>query len=125
MANPSEVGNIMGLLVIPMSWAGAFFPCRSWQNLLPMFLGVAVLVAFGFYEARPDVPIVFLIAFFYLKTGNVALVGGFIHGLVLVSLLQYLPLLEHSVERESAILAAVALLPTSIDSVSVAAVLMM
>ncbi|KAI2780392.1 MFS general substrate transporter [Daldinia loculata] len=112
------------IFVIPVSWAGSLFPWASWQTLLPMLLGVAVLVVFAFYEATPAAPIV-PHRLFRSKTGNMALLGGFIHGMVLVSLLQYLPLLYQSVELETAISAAVSLLPTSIISVVFAAVAMM
>ncbi|KAI0847318.1 MFS general substrate transporter [Daldinia vernicosa] len=112
------------IFVIPVSWAGSLFPWASWQTLLPVLLGVAVLVAFAFYEAKPAAPVV-PHRLFNSKTGNMALLGGFIHGMVLVSLLQYLPLLYQSVELETAISAAVSLLPTSIISVVFAAVAMM
>ncbi|KAF7518010.1 hypothetical protein PCG10_000680 [Penicillium crustosum] len=107
-----------------MSWAGSLYPWPSWQTLLPLFLGVAALVTFGFYEGKPTDPIV-PHRIFHSKTGNVTLLGGFLHGTVLVSLLQYLPLLYQAVELQSAISSAVYLLPTSIISVLVAAVSMM
>ncbi|KAJ2899835.1 MFS transporter [Zalerion maritima] len=110
--------------VVPLSWAGSLFPWASWQTLLPMSSGVAVMVVFVFYEARPATPII-PHRLFHSKTGNVTLVGGFIHGVILVSLLQYLPLLYQAVELETAILSAVSLLPTVIISVVVAAVSMM
>ncbi|KAK3938616.1 MFS transporter [Diplogelasinospora grovesii] len=112
------------IFVVPLSWAGSLFPWASWQTLLPMLLGVAVLVVFVWYEAKPAAPII-PHRLFHSKTGNVTLVGGFIHGMVLVSLLQYLPLLYQAVELETAILSAVSLLPTVIISVVVAAVSMM
>ncbi|CAI7585865.1 unnamed protein product [Penicillium glandicola] len=114
----------ISILVIPMSWAGSLYPWPSWQTLLPMFLGVATLVAFGFYEGKPADPIV-PCRIFHSKTGNVTLLGGFLHGAVLISLLQYLPLLYQAVELQSAISSAVYLLPTSIISVLVAAVSVM
>lgn len=112
------------IFVVPLSWAGSLFPWASWQTLLPMLLGVAVLVVFVFYEAKPAAPII-PYRLFHSKTGNVTLIGGFIHGVVLVSLLQYLPLLYQAVELETAILSAVSLLPTVIISVVIAAVSMM
>ncbi|GAB1194117.1 hypothetical protein APSETT444_003358 [Aspergillus pseudonomiae] len=112
------------IFVLPLSWAGSLFPWASWQTLLPMFLGVAVLVIFAFYEAKPEAPIV-PHRLFHSKTANMTLAGGFLHGAVLVSLLQYLPLLYQAVQLETAILAAVSLLPTVIISVVVAAVSMM
>lgn len=112
------------IFVLPLSWAGSLFPWASWQTLVPMFLGVAVLVIFAFYEAKPEAPIV-PHRLFHSKTGNMTLAGGFLHGAVLVSLLQYLPLLYQAVQLETAILSAVSLLPTVIISVVVAAASMM
>lgn len=51
--------------------------------------------------------------------------GGFLHGAVLVSLLQYLPLLYQAVQLETAILSAISLLPIVIISVVIAAASML
>ncbi|KAL7966017.1 hypothetical protein HDV63DRAFT_386096 [Trichoderma sp. SZMC 28014] len=51
--------------------------------------------------------------------------GDFIHGMILVSLLQYMSLLLQAVELESAISSTVSLLPTVIISVFIADVSMM
>lgn len=114
----------MTIFLLPLSWAGSLFPWASWQTLVPMLLGLAVLVVFGFYEAKPEEPVV-PHRLFHSKTGNMTLIGGFLHGAVMVSLLQYLPLLYQAVNLESAISSAVSLLPTSIVSVAVAATSMM
>lgn len=110
--------------VVPLSWAGSLYPWAAWQTLLPMLLGAAVIAVFVFYEAKPTEPII-PHRIFHSKTGNVTLLGGFIHGIILVSLLQYLPLLYQAVELETAISSAVSLLPTSIISVVFAAVAML
>jgi MFS family permease len=112
------------LFSLPLSWAGSLFPWVSWQSLVPMFIGLAVLLVFGFYEARPANPIV-PHRLFNSKTANMTLAGGFIHGAVLISLLQYLPLLYQAVSLETATAVAISLLPTVITSVIVAAVAMM
>lgn len=112
------------IFVLPLSWAGSLFPWASWQTLLPMLLGVAVLVIFAFYEAKPAEPIA-PHRLFRSKTANMTLAGGFIHGAILVSLLQYLPLLYQAVQLETAISSAVSLLPTVIVSVVFAAASMM
>ncbi|EED12296.1 MFS transporter, putative [Talaromyces stipitatus ATCC 10500] len=110
--------------VVPLSWAGSLYPWAAWQTLLPMLLGAAVIVIFVFYEAKPTAPII-PHRLFHSKTGNVTLLGGFIHGILLISLLQYLPLLYQAVKLETAISSAVSLLPTSIISVVFAAISMM
>lgn len=112
------------IFVLPLSWAGSLYPWASWQTLLPMLLGVVVLVGFGFYEAYPASPIV-PHRLFHSTTANMTLVGVFFHGAILVSLLQYLPLIYQAVQLETPILSAVSLLPTVITSVVFAAISMM
>ncbi|KAJ4360658.1 uncharacterized protein N0V89_001224 [Didymosphaeria variabile] len=109
---------------VPVSWAGSLFPWASWQTLLPLILGVAMLVIFAWYESKPAAPII-PHRLFQTKTGNMALVGGFIHGMVLISLLQYLPLFYQAVQLKTAISSAVFLLPTVIVSVLVTAISML
>ncbi|KAM0371321.1 hypothetical protein ACHAPK_005545 [Fusarium culmorum] len=112
------------IVVLPLSWAGSLFPWSSWQTLLPMILGVLVLAVFVWFESKPAVPIM-PHRLFHSKTANMTLIGGFIHGAILVSLLQYLPLIYQAVYLETAIKSAVFLLPTSITSVVVAVFSMM
>ncbi|KAJ9210963.1 hypothetical protein DTO166G4_7460 [Paecilomyces variotii] len=112
------------IFVLPLSWAGSLFPWASWQTLLPMLLGVVVLIAFAFYEKYPASPIV-PHRLFHSTTANMTLVGVFFHGAVLVSILQYLPLLYQAVQLETPILSAVSLLPAVITSVVFAAISMM
>lgn len=117
---------VVGITVfcVPVSWAGSLFPWASWQTLLPLLLGAVMLAVFAWYESKPAAPII-PHRLFQTKTGNMALVGGFIHGIVLISLLQYLPLFYQAVQLKTAIMSAVFLLPTVIVSVVVAAVCMM
>ncbi|KAL6886852.1 major facilitator superfamily domain-containing protein [Trichoderma evansii] len=112
------------LFVMPLSWAGSLFPWASWQTLFPLLLGATLLVVFLFYETKPAAPIM-PHRLFHTRTGNAALMGGFIHGMILVSLLQYMLLLLQVVKLETAVSSAVSLLPTVIVSVFIAAVSMM
>ncbi|KAF5980670.1 major facilitator superfamily transporter [Fusarium coicis] len=112
------------VFVLPLSWAGSLFPWAAWETLVPMILGVLVLVAFVFYEAKPAAPIM-PHRLFHSITANMTLLGGFIHGAILVSLLQYLPLMYQAVYLETPIKSAVFLLPTSIISVFIAVISMM
>jgi MFS family permease len=109
---------------VPVSWAGSLFPWASWQTLFPLIMGVATLVVFAWYESKPTAPIIPR-RLFQTKTGNIALLGGFIHGTILFSLLQYLPLFYQAVQLKTAISSALFLLPTVMVSVVVAAVSMM
>ncbi|KAF4332783.1 major facilitator superfamily transporter [Fusarium beomiforme] len=112
------------IFVLPLSWAGSLFSWASWQTLLPMLLGVLMLVGFVFYEAKPKAPIM-PHRLFHSITANMTLLGGFIHGTILVSLLQYLPLIYQAVYLETPIKSAVFLLPSSFISVFIAVISMM
>ncbi|KAF7197310.1 MFS transporter L2 [Pseudocercospora fuligena] len=112
------------LFTISISWAGSLFSWASWETLLPLLLGIATLVVFIWYEPKPAAPIVPL-RLFETKTGNMALIGGFIHGIILISLLQYLPLMYQSVHVKTAIASAVYLLPATILSLFITVVSMM
>ncbi|KAF7950797.1 uncharacterized protein EAE97_002349 [Botrytis byssoidea] len=112
------------IFVLPLSWAGSLFPWKSWQTLLPILLGAVLLVIFVVYEAKPSVPIL-PHRLFHSRTANMTLAAAFVHGMILISLLQYLPLFYQTVELETAIRSAVSLLPTVIISVVFAAISMM
>jgi len=85
---------------------------------------VLVIVIFVVYEAKPVAPVV-PHRLFHSKTGNMTLVGAFVHGMILLSILQYLPLFYQAVGLKTAIKSAISLLPTVITSVVVAVVSMM
>ncbi|KAI5868184.1 MFS general substrate transporter [Durotheca rogersii] len=104
------------VFVLPLSWAGALFAWNSWQTILPLLLGAAVLVVFAFYESRPESPVV-PHKLFRSRTLTATLCGAFLHGAVLYVLLQYLPLFFQAVSLESRIGAALLLLPTCVISV--------
>ncbi|KAF2715879.1 MFS general substrate transporter [Polychaeton citri CBS 116435] len=112
------------IFVLPLSWAGSLYPWSSWRTLLPLLLGVIVLIAFGFWEAKPAAPII-PYRLFQSKTANMTLLGAIAHGMVMFTILQYIPLVYQSVNLETVIGSAVTLLPTSVVSVIVAAGSMM
>ena len=108
------------VFVVPLSWAGALYPWGSWQTNLPLVIGVVLLVTLGFYEARPRYPII-PYRLFYSNTAKSTLLGNFMHGAILFTVLQYLPIFYQVVELKTPVGAAVTLLPTSIVSVIAAA----
>lgn len=102
--------------VVPVSWAGALYPWESWKTIVPLVIGVALLVALGFYERRPVAP-VFPPRLLRSHTAKWTLLANFLHGAVVFTVIQYLPLLFQSVGLETTIESAVTLMPTSIASV--------
>ena len=108
------------IFVVPLSWAGTLYSWSSWQTLLSLFIGAALLAAFALYESKPTTPIM-PHRLFRSRTVKMTLLGNFIHGAMLFSLLQYLPFFYQAVKLQTAIETAVSLLPTSIISVIAAA----
>lgn len=104
------------VFVVPLSWAGALYPWGSWQTIVPLVIGIALLVVLGFYEAKPEAPVIPR-RLFHSHTAKWALLGNFMHGAMLFTVLQYLPVFFQAVELETVIGSAVSLLPTSIVSV--------
>ncbi|KAI1800539.1 MFS general substrate transporter [Daldinia bambusicola] len=104
------------VFVLPLSWADALYPWRSYQTLVPLLLGVAVIALFVFYETKPKAPVIPL-RIFQSRTAAVTLCGAFVHGMALYTLLQYIPLTYQAVMLDTRISAAVSLLPTSAVSV--------
>ncbi|OOF98130.1 hypothetical protein ASPCADRAFT_513709 [Aspergillus carbonarius ITEM 5010] len=98
------------VFTLPLSWAGNMYPWRSWQTIVPLVIGVLVLVGFAVYESRPEAP-VFPYRIFRSRTAQMSLIGSFIHGLVLYTLLMYLPLFFQAVYLESALKSAITMLP--------------
>ncbi|KAI2621171.1 MFS general substrate transporter [Hypoxylon sp. NC1633] len=107
------------LFVLPLSWADALYPWGSYQTIVPLVLGAAVLIVFGIYEAKPEAPLM-PHKLFRSRTMTVSLIGAFIQGMSLFTLLQYLPLFYQAVMLDTRIGSAVTLLPTSILSVMAA-----
>ncbi|KAL1966892.1 hypothetical protein VTN77DRAFT_3857 [Rasamsonia byssochlamydoides] len=86
------------------------YPWSSWRTIVPLVIGVVVLVAFSIYEARPAEP-VFPYRIFRSQTAQVTLIGGFIHGMVLYTLLLYVPLFFQAVFLEAPLQSAISMLP--------------
>ncbi|KAI4120737.1 MAG: hypothetical protein LQ338_006803 [Usnochroma carphineum] len=97
--------------LVSISWGDVMFPWPSWRTIVPLVLGVAGLVAFVVYEGTvPHEPIVRL-AIFKQRTALVSYIGTFVHGIVLWSLLYYLPLYYECVKGYSPVISGVAAFP--------------
>ncbi|KAI1073952.1 MFS general substrate transporter [Whalleya microplaca] len=109
------------VFVLPLSWADSLYPWSAWQTILPLVLGIVVLSGFAIYESKPEAPVI-PHRLFRSRTATVSLCGGFIHGMLLNTLLQYLPLFYQAVMLDTRIGSAVSLLPTSVACVVAAIV---
>jgi len=113
-------------LMIPMTWGGVQYPWSSWRTLVPILLGPAGLVASGFYEHHlskkafdsdgnvlPGEHVEPIIRFSIFSNATLAItyIGTLIHGIILWSLLYYLPLYYEGVKGYTPIISGVAILP--------------
>ena len=101
----------------------------SWRTLVPLLVGAAGLVAFGFYEKwlskrafdstglpREGVSVVEPIIRFTIFHNRTLIITYFetlVHGMILWSLLYYLPLYYEAVKGYSPLITGVAILPES------------
>ncbi|KAI1386560.1 putative efflux pump antibiotic resistance protein [Hypoxylon trugodes] len=96
------------LFSLPLSWGGSMYPWRSPQTIVPLVIGVILLGVFAWYESKPIEPM-FPYRIFNNRTASATLVGSFIHGLILYTLAQYLPLVFQSVYLRAPLQASVLL----------------
>jgi MFS family permease len=113
-------------LILTVSTGGVMYSWSSWRTLFPLLIGVAGMVGFGVYErwlsskaydadGKPlpgnhtDPIIRFTI--FHNMTMLVTYLETLIHGMVLWSLLYYLPLYYEAVKGYTPIISGVAILP--------------
>ncbi|KAI9680156.1 MAG: hypothetical protein M1829_001393 [Trizodia sp. TS-e1964] len=97
--------------LIPVTWGGVEYPWDSWHTLVPLLLGAAGLIGFVLYEIYvPAEPLVRLVIFKNLST-NVTYLETVVHGMVLWSLLYYLPLYYEAVKGLTPIKSGLALFP--------------
>jgi hypothetical protein len=90
------------LLALPLSWASNLYAWSSFCTLLSLLLGEAILLAFVFYEGRAITPIM-PHRIFKLKTACATLIGIFILGISLYSLLLWLLLSYQAIMAKGSI----------------------
>jgi len=97
-------------VALPLSWAGSLFLWLSWQTLLPLLTGVALLIIIAWYERKP-LNLVFPYRIFKNTTTRAAISSGTIHGLLIYTVQTYLPLFFQAVFLRTTIQSAISTLP--------------
>lgn len=105
------------------------YPWESWHTLAPIFIGAAGLIASGFYEYRlsakafdsegnslpgNQIQPIFRFSIFSNWTLRLLYLQTLIHGMILWSLLYYLPLYYQGVKGYVPIIAGIAVLPETV-----------
>ncbi|KAI4266533.1 MAG: hypothetical protein L6R38_008683 [Xanthoria sp. 2 TBL-2021] len=97
--------------LIPITWGGVSYPWTSWHTLVPLCLGIAGLITFITYEEIVATEPLIRLVIFKNRTAAVSYIATVIHGMILWSLLYYLPLYYEAVKGFSPIISGVALFP--------------
>ena len=112
--------------MVPMTWGGIMYSWSSWHTLAPLLIGVAGIFAFGFYEHKlcsrafdyegnvlegNNVEPLIRFSIFSNATMIITYMETVVHGIVLWSLLYFLPLYYEAVKGYTPIISGVAVLP--------------
>jgi hypothetical protein len=115
--------------LMPVTWGGVMFKWTSWQTLVPLVVGAAGIIAFGYYEywlsmkaydaERQDIldeHVQPLIPFSIFSNWTLRLlyIMTFVHGVILWSVLYFLPLYYEGVKGYRPVIAGVAVLPETL-----------
>lgn len=119
LASLDWLGNVLFVggtipILIALGWAGGAYPWSSYQVLVPLLVGLAGLAAFLVTEGSPRLtphPMVPL-RLFRNSTSAIAFLIAFVHGLVTMWTLYFLPVYFQGVLAMDAYHAGIALLPT-------------
>lgn len=99
-------------IVLAFTWAGNPFGWKSAAVLVPLLVGLAVLVLFGFIERKaiePAVPSVLV----NNRTSSIGYASTCIHSIVVLPLIYYYPVYFQAVKQTSAVRSGINIFPIS------------
>lgn len=97
--------------LIPLTWGGTQYAWDSWQTLVPLCLGASGFAAFVVWEIYTTGPKLIPMSIFLNYSTTALYFGSFIHGLLLFSLVYYMPEWFQAVKGFSPLMSGVAALP--------------
>ncbi|KAK2882612.1 hypothetical protein FQN49_000184 [Arthroderma sp. PD_2] len=102
--------------LIPITWGGVQYPWNSWHTLVPLVLGAAGLVGFGIYEFLSKSwngkrPVFIPPNVFRNRSVGILYVGSVFHGLILYSMVYYMPEFFQAVKNYDPLISGVLGLP--------------
>lgn len=108
--------------LVAITWGGVMYAWSSWHTLVPIIVGLFGLSLFVIYEAKFATYTLLPLGIFRNKDTNIAYFLTWIHGIILWSILYYMPLFFEGAQDFTPILAGVSALPQSLTVVPCAAV---
>ncbi|KAL9114127.1 MAG: hypothetical protein Q9227_001899 [Pyrenula ochraceoflavens] len=104
------IASTTGLL-IPISWGGVMYAWDSWHTLVPLLVSVGGLGIFLLWEVYVAAEPMMRLNIFQNRTTSLGFVITFFHGIILWSILYYLPLYFEGVKGYNPIVTGVAVFP--------------
>lgn len=99
---------------------GVLYAWDSWHTLVPLILGVVGLAAFILYEEKLAKEQLVRMVIFKNRTAGITFVSTVCHGIILWTLLFYLPLYYEAVKGQTPIMAGISLFPQTFTTAPVA-----
>jgi EmrB/QacA subfamily drug resistance transporter len=115
------LGSTTGFL-IPITWGGVQYAWDSWRTLVPLLVSAAGLVAFVMHQEYIAAEPLVRTSVFKTRTAAVTYLGTVVHGIILWSILYYLPLYYEAVKGFTPIVAGIALFPQTFTVAPAAAI---
>jgi len=97
--------------LIPTTWGGTQYAWSSWQTLVPLCLGAAGIAGFVVWEVNTKGPKLIPMSIFRNYSTTVLYFCSFIHGLLMFSMVYYMPEWFQGVKGYSPLMSGVAALP--------------
>ncbi|KFY01308.1 hypothetical protein O988_02806 [Pseudogymnoascus sp. VKM F-3808] len=110
------ISSITGIL-IPLTWGGVMYDWKSWRTLFPLILSSIGMVAF-YLASDPLIKG----SIFHESTAKVGYFGTFIHGVIVWSMLYYMPLYYEVTKNFNPIESGVAIFPLTFTTAPAAIV---
>lgn len=97
--------------LIPITWGGVQYAWDSWRTLVPLIVSGAGLVVFVLHQEYVAPEPLIRTSVFKTRTAALVYLGTVVHGIILWSILFYLPLYYEAVKGFTPIVAGIALFP--------------
>ncbi len=106
------IGSTTSFL-IPITWGGVSYAWDSWRVLVPLIIGIVGLLVFVVFEEYVAKEPLIRLDVFKNRTAAASYFETTLHGMILWSVLYYMPLYYEAVKGETPVLAGVSLFPAS------------
>lgn len=101
----------LSAMLIPLTWGGVVYDWDSWHTIVPLVLGTLGLVGFVVYEKHHTSKQFIPLVIFHNTSSSLNYFGAFVLGMLLWTLLYYLPLYYEVAKGYTMVMSGVALFP--------------